>query len=78
MNDRIRELWDRAAVGTLPSGPNSWESQVAFIDRLVKLVAEECADVCDLLLDHNISSEWSRGTHACAAAIRKHFGVDNE
>jgi hypothetical protein len=40
------------------------------------LIVKECANHCDLLLDHKISSEWSRGTHDCSRAIKKHFGVE--
>ena len=47
-----------------------WEKKFA------ELIVRECANHCDLLLDHKISSEWSRGTHDCSRAIKKHFGVD--
>jgi hypothetical protein len=40
------------------------------------LIVRECANHCDLLLDHKMSSEWSRGTHDCSKAIKKHFGVE--
>ena len=44
--------------------------------KFAELIVRECADHCDLLLDHKISSEWSRGTHDCSRAIKKHFGVE--
>ena len=47
-----------------------WEQKFA------ELIVRECANHCDLLLDHKISSEWSRGTHDCSRAIKKHFGVE--
>lgn len=40
MNDKIRQLWDRAA----DAGGSSWEAQTAFIEQLVKLTALECID----------------------------------
>ena len=46
-----------------------------YSQKLAKLIVLECANQCDLLLDHGISSEWSRGTHDCSRAIKKHFGV---
>ena len=47
-----------------------------FAEKLAELIVRECANHCDLLLDHKISSEWSRGTHDCSKAIKKHFGVE--
>jgi len=44
--------------------------------KFAELIVRECANQCDLLLDHKISSEWARGTHDCSKAIRKHFGVE--
>jgi hypothetical protein len=40
-----------------------------------KAIVRECANHCDLLLNHKMSSEWSRGTHDCSKAIKKHFGL---
>ena len=45
------------------------------IEEFAELIVRECANHCDLLLDHKMSSEWSRGTHDCSKAIKKHFGV---
>ena len=45
-------------------------------EKFAELIVAECANHCDLLLDHKISSEWSRGTHDCSRAIKKHFGVE--
>lgn len=44
MNDRIRELWDKAAQATAayPSGQNtSWETQVNFMDKFAELIVRE-------------------------------------
>lgn len=79
MNERIKEIWEKAAESTAayPSGQNnSWETQVNFMEKFAELIVQECANHCDLLLDHKISSEWSRGTHDCSRAIKKHFGVE--
>ena len=46
------------------------------LEKFAELIILECANHCDLLLDHKISSEWSRGTHDCSRAIKKHFGVE--
>ena len=48
MNERIRELWDKAAESTAayPSGQNnSWETQVNFLDKFAELIVEECIAV---------------------------------
>ena len=74
MNDRIKELAERATKQvTKPDGHyivQEWQKVFA------ELIVRECANHCDLLLDHKISSEWSRGTHDCSRAIKKHFGVE--
>ena len=70
MNDRIKELesqcWEPRQYGP------AWFNSTKFAELIVK----ECANHCDLLLDHKISSEWSRGTHDCSRAIKQHFGVE--
>jgi hypothetical protein len=74
MNERIEQLADQA-------GADIWGDQVMAsrhfdIEKFAELIVRECANQCDLLLDHRISSEWSRGTHDCSRAIKKHFGVE--
>jgi hypothetical protein len=73
MNERIEQLADQA-------GADIWGDQVMAsrhfdIEKFAQLIVRECANHCDLLLDHKISSEWSRGTHDCSRAIKQHFGV---
>ena len=48
MNERIKELWDKAAESTAayPSGQNnSWEIQVNFMDRFAELIIKETLQV---------------------------------
>ena len=75
MNDRIKELLIQSEVfnkdGTVLKDVTGYE-----LNKFAELIVQECANHCDLLLNHNISSEWSRGTHDCSRAIKKHFGVD--
>jgi hypothetical protein len=52
-----------------------WQGEKSA-EKFAELIVRECANHCDLLLDHKISSEWSRGTHDCSRAIKKHFGVE--
>jgi hypothetical protein len=47
MNERIRELWDKAAESTaaFPSGQNnSWETQVNFMEKFADLIVRECIE----------------------------------
>ena len=70
MNERIKELLSQAGVHyeVMPKD--------TVYEKFAELIVLECANHCDLLLDHKISSEWSRGTHDCSRAIKKHFGVE--
>jgi len=55
---------------------STWTSREVFDkEKFAQLIVQECANHCDLLLDHKMSAEWSRGTHDCSRAIKKHFGV---
>lgn len=48
MNERIEELWDKAAqeAAAYPSGQNnSWETQVKFMEKFAELIVRECAEV---------------------------------
>ena len=72
MNERIRELWRQAVLNNTKTPMNFQDAA----DEFALLIIRECANHCDLLLDHKISSEWSRGTHDCSRAIKKHFGVE--
>jgi len=47
-----------------------------WLEKFTELIVRECANHCDLLLNHKMSSEWARGTHDCSKAIKKHFGVE--
>lgn len=42
MNERIRELWDKAAKST---ADDSWDSQTAFVERFSKLLIQDTLDV---------------------------------
>jgi hypothetical protein len=82
MNERIRELAEQAGIKITPMVVDGIEYEDVDMDgsedlaKFADLIVRECADHCDLLLDHKISSEWSRGTHDCSRAIKKHFGVE--
>jgi len=64
MNERIEELWDKAAEDTMDQ---SWQSQTKFMERFAELIVRECADISDASF-HNGSAGY--------LAILKHFGVE--
>jgi len=50
MNERIKEIWEKAAESTAayPSGQNnSWETQVNFMEKFAELIVRECIDKAD-------------------------------
>ena len=78
MNKRIKQLMGQTLDEKFS---HTWstltpEDLERFVEHFAKLLIRDCANHCDLLLDHKISSEWSRGTHDCSRAIKKHFGVE--
>jgi hypothetical protein len=75
MNERIKELAVNARIYGAVDINGNYENE-AEVKKFAELIVRECANQCDLLLDHKISSEWARGTHDCSRAIKKHFGVE--
>jgi hypothetical protein len=83
MNERIKQLAEQAKKYALDAMIKITDKEQAlkvysetYDTKFAELIVRECANHCDLLLDHKISSEWSRGTHDCSRAIKKHFGVE--
>ena len=76
MNERIKLLAEQASHQSPDGYPVTIPYSKDFAEKFAELIVRECANHCDLLLDHKISSEWSRGTHDCSRAIKKHFGVE--
>ena len=55
MNERFKELWDKAADSTaaFSSGQNnSWETQVNFMEKFAELIVQGCADFVRENYDH--------------------------
>ena len=79
MNEQLQKLYEQSFVidSYVNVGPDGATLGIKFDpEKFAELIVKECANQCDLLLDHKISSEWARGTHDCSKAIRKHFGVE--
>ena len=43
MNERIKEVWIKAA--SEDSDPDNWDTQEQFIERFAKLIVKECIDI---------------------------------
>ena len=84
MNNQLRKIVGQAVSAVdIVTGNEALDDELAkmyipdcFAEKFAEMIVLECANQCDLLLDHKISSEWSRGTHDCSRAIKKHFGVE--
>ena len=80
MNERIRELWDKAAQATAayPSGQNtSWETQVNFMDKFAELIVKETiTEMCQQLYWHGEDQSNNPSFYKAIDKTKKHFGVE--
>jgi hypothetical protein len=67
MNERIREVWIKAA--SKDSDPDNWDTQEQFIERFAELIVKECAD-------HIMNSTDRYRKEYFANMIKEHFGVE--
>jgi hypothetical protein len=65
MNERIREVWIKAA--SEDSDPDNWDTQEQFIERFAELIVRECAEQVDWIL--------AEGGKTQGDLIKQHFGV---
>ena len=76
MNERIGELWDKAAESTMDL---SWESQTKFMERFAELIVKECMRMCEVtemsFVTHDCDVEAS-GAITVKQFIAEHFGVE--
>ena len=71
MNERIREVWIKAARED--SDPDNWDTQEQFIERFAELIVRECLDQC---YNRGMNDELYAGQLKAAAYIEEHFGVE--
>lgn len=83
MNERIRELWDKAAESTAayPSGQNnSWETQVNFLDKFAELIVADMHKkvIASILITDVVMEEKGQvpTSEDYIRAINKDFGVE--
>jgi hypothetical protein len=73
MNERIEELWDKAAEDTMD---NSWQSQTKFMERFAELIVRECTGICESMQLLGPYKDVQESTLKDAAIqIKEHFGV---
>ena len=78
MNERVQELWDKAAESTAayPSGQNnSWETQVNFMVKFAELIVRECIDIAGKE-DFDVMMKEGYPCSQTAKKIKEHFGVE--
>lgn len=74
MNERIKEMWDKAAESTTG---DSWESQERFMGKFAELIIRECAGLCEGEATFaGMNGRKDASASNCATIIRNHFGVE--
>ena len=76
MNERIAELWNKAAESTKD---DSWSSQVTFVEKFAELIVGECMRMCDVAAIGYESHGHMKEANGCYSAkeyIEEHFGVE--
>ena len=83
MNEKIKELWNKAAESTaaFPSGPNnSWETQVNFMEKFAELIVRECSKTVNdteyPYEDPAHKETWDACCVWSAEKLKEHFGVE--
>ncbi len=74
MNERIREVWIKAARED--SDPDNWDTQEQFIERFAQLIVRECINQAHSVGDlRGANDDMIYGADTAAVKISKHFGV---
>jgi hypothetical protein len=85
MNERIKELWDKAAqaAAAYPSGQNnSWETQVNFMEKFAELIVRECIAKAEeeseryLTWNTEDCNRFSKVMQNYKELLKEHFGVE--
>jgi hypothetical protein len=77
MNERIREVWIKAARED--SDPDNWDTQEQFIERFAELIVRECINIADKSNTGSKSSNERTEFYYNADIgdkIKQHFGVE--
>ena len=71
MNERIREVWIKAAS---EDAGETWDSQEQFIERFGKLIVRECIGIAQ----DRAAFDWAppNDVNHIINEIKEHFGVE--
>ena len=75
MNERIRELAEKASHQSPDGYPVTIPYSKDFAEKFAELIVKECLDQCYF---NGMNDELYAGQLKAAAYIEKHFGVENE
>ena len=78
MNERIKELWVKAADSTaaFPSGQNnSWETQVNFMEKFAESIVQECVSIVDDAERGGSNEIWDNAVKFIKRDLQEHFGL---
>jgi hypothetical protein len=70
MNERIAELWNKAAKSTKD---DSWSSQVTFVEKFAELIVRECMEQVWYTREDGINGNVSL---VIKERMKQHFGVE--
>jgi hypothetical protein len=77
MNERIREVWIKAARED--SDPDNWDTQEQFIERFAELIVRECINIGDnyeeILGNEPECFNCRKVAYGIVDKIKNHFGV---
>ncbi len=72
MNERIRELHNRACRLDMEQYPNAIPDGERIQQKFAELIVKECAGVCE---DYR-GTEWGKAAECIGDSIKEHFGVE--
>ena len=82
MNEKITQLWNKAAVSTayFPSGQNnSWETQVNFINQFAELIVRETLLQMAIQMDKFGDNQANNPAwYKSEEAVKQHFDIKYE
>jgi hypothetical protein len=75
MNERIREVWIKAARED--SDPDNWDTQEQFIERFAELIVRECMDIAHNVGNISEPDDWALDRcYEIEQRIQDRFGVE--
>jgi hypothetical protein len=75
MNERIREVWIKAARED--SDPDNWDTQEQFIERFAELIVRECMDIARNVGNISEPDDWALDRcYEIEQRIQDRFGVE--